>query len=90
MQDPKRQAWLYLVAGVVAVIAASYFLSVDAAGGGGDFAVLDWALLAMGIVAAVRGVRMFRDLRKDAEKAASTPKVVLPKPKDPKPPATGK
>ncbi|MCA0295123.1 MAG: hypothetical protein LCH96_07375 [Actinobacteria bacterium] len=89
MQDPKRQAWLYLVAGVVAIIAAAYFLSVDSAGGGGDFSILDWAILGMGVVATFRGVRMFLDLRKDAAKAASTPKVVLPKPKDPKPPTTG-
>ena len=32
MEDPKRQAWMYLVAGVVAIVAAIYFLSTEAPG----------------------------------------------------------
>ncbi len=89
MQDPKRQAWLYLVVGLLAVVFAVYFLSIDNAGQGqaGGFAILDWGLLGMGVVAVYRGVRGLRTLRRDAEKAANTPKVVLPRPKDPKPPA---
>jgi hypothetical protein len=86
VQDPKRQAWLYLVVGVLAVVFAGYYLYTDR-GAGGDFSFLDWAILGMGIVATYRGVKMFLDLRRDAAKSAGATKVVLPKPKDPKPPA---
>lgn len=63
MEDPKRQAWMYLIAGIVAIIAAIYFIST--AGQVNDsFGILDYAILGMGVVAIYRGVRGFRDLRR--------------------------
>lgn len=56
MEDPKRQAWMYLIAGVVAVVAAIYFLSTSSQAGD-SFGILDWAILGMGIVAIYRGGR---------------------------------
>lgn len=64
MEDPKRQAWMYVVVGGIAVIAAIYFLSVDGMGSG-SFGIFDWVILGMGIVAVVRGIRMFLDLKQD-------------------------
>ncbi|MCB0910838.1 MAG: hypothetical protein KDB60_04380 [Propionibacteriaceae bacterium] len=62
MEDPKRQAWMYLVAGVVAVIAAIYFIAT--AGQANDsWGLLDYAILGMGLVAIYRGVKGFRALR---------------------------
>nr|WP_300147942.1 hypothetical protein [Propionicimonas sp.] len=63
MEDPKRQAWMYVIVGGIAVIAAIYFLSVDGMGSG-SFGIFDWVILGMGIVAVARGVRMFLDLRR--------------------------
>ena len=69
MEDPKRQAWMYLIAGVVAIAAAVYFLSTDTdTGTAGNFSLLDWAILGMGVVAIYRGAKGFIDLRRgDAE-----------------------
>ena len=64
MEDPKRQAWMYVVVGGIAVIAAIYFLSVDGMGSG-SFGIFDWVILGMGIVAVVRGIRMLLDLKQD-------------------------
>jgi hypothetical protein len=65
VEDPKRQAWMYVVVGGLAVIAAIYFLSIDGMGSG-SFGIFDWVILGMGIVAVVRGARMFLDLKRDA------------------------
>ncbi len=62
MEDPKRQAWMYLIAGVLAVVAAIYFIATS--GQANDsFGILDYAILGMGIVAIYRGAKGFRDLR---------------------------
>ncbi len=71
MEDPKRQAWMYLVAGVVAIAAAIYFLSTETQGQD-SFSILDWGILGMGVVATYRGVKGFIDLRRGAAKP-STP-----------------
>jgi ABC-type enterobactin transport system permease subunit len=63
VDDPKRQVWMYLIVGPLAIAAAIYFLASDN-GTTGDFSLLDWAILGMGIVALYRGVRMYLELRK--------------------------
>lgn len=87
MEDPKRQAWMYLIVGVVAVIAAIYFLSTESQGAN-SFSIFDWAILAMGVVATYRGVKGFIDLRRgDAKPAAPTKPsgpTRLPRPGSPK------
>jgi hypothetical protein len=55
---------MYVIAGVVAVVAAIYFLTSDT-GHTGDFSLLDWGILGMGIVALYRGAKMFLDLRRN-------------------------
>lgn len=77
MEDPKRQAWMYLVAGVVAVVAALYFLSTDAQSSG-NLNILDWGILGMGIVATYRGVKGFIDLRRGEAKPAAPTKPAGP------------
>ncbi|MGC3995607.1 MAG: hypothetical protein QM779_16055 [Propionicimonas sp.] len=89
MEDPKRQAWMYLVAGVVAIVAAIYFLSTESQAG--TYVLLDWGILAMGVVAIYRGGKGFYDLRRDQAKPTSTT-VIRPgssesKPKKPDDPA---
>lgn len=77
MEDPKRQAWMYVVVGGIAVIAAIYFLAVDGMGSG-SFGIFDWVILGMGVVAVFRGARMFLDLRRDA--ASGTTRKTISKP----------
>lgn len=69
MDDPKRQAWFYLGAGVVAVIAGPYFLLTGSADD--PLRLIDWSILAMGIVALYRGAKGFYDLRKAGPKDSS-------------------
>ena len=54
---------MYVVVGPLAIIAGIYFL-MTTSGTTGDFSLLDWAILGMGIVALYRGVRMYLELRK--------------------------
>ncbi len=62
MEDPKRQAWLYLVVGALAVASATYFLSTQ--GNAGTLGIFDWVILGMGLVAVYRGVRGLLALRR--------------------------
>lgn len=64
MQDPKRLAWTYVIVGIVAVVAAGWFLYLDTVGADHSFAVFDWAFLALGGVAVFRGIQRFVALRK--------------------------
>jgi hypothetical protein len=68
VENPKRQAWMYLVVGVAAVIAGPWFLLTD--NGQGSLGLLDWAILGMGIVAVYRGVRGFLDLKRGSSAPA--------------------
>ena len=70
MQDPKRQTWLYLGVGLAAIVSAIYFLSTDN-GQTGNYNILDWAILGMGVVAVYRGVRMFLELRRGSDVPAN-------------------
>jgi len=54
---------MYLIAGVLAVVAAIYFIST-ADQAGDSFGILDYAILGMGVVAVYRGARGFLDLRR--------------------------
>lgn len=65
MNNPRREAWLYVVVGVIAVVGAGYFLAVDGMGSG-SFGLLDWAILGMGIVAIYRGIKGFAAIRRDS------------------------
>lgn len=56
MKDPKNQAWMYVIAGVVAIGAALYFMTIESS-------VFDWFILGMGVVSIIRGIKEFRDLR---------------------------
>lgn len=60
---------MYVVVGPLAIIAGIYFL-MTTSGTTGDFSLLDWAILAMGIVALYRGGRMFLALRRGEEPPA--------------------
>lgn len=61
---------MYLVAGVVAILAAAYFLTTDTSNSG-NFELLDWAIAGMGVVALYRGAKGFRDLRRGTSTPAS-------------------
>lgn len=54
---------MYLVAGVLAVIAGIYFISTAGQQANDQFGILDYAILGMGVVAIYRGVKGFRALR---------------------------
>lgn len=74
VEDPKRQAWMYLVAGVLAVIAGIYFISTAGQQANDQFGLLDYVILGMGAVAIYRGVRGFLALRNgDAGSAGAKP-----------------
>ncbi|MCA0308765.1 MAG: hypothetical protein LCH87_15645 [Actinobacteria bacterium] len=88
MEDPKRQAWMYVVVGPLAIIAGIYFL-MTTSGTTGDFSLLDWAIIGMGVVATYRGVKGFLDIRRgDAPPAepgeSTTFRRKLPPPEGPK------
>ncbi|MFT4108735.1 hypothetical protein [Propionicimonas sp.] len=73
MDDPKRQAWMYLVAGVLAIVGGIYFLATE--GQDGTYVLLDWVILGMGVVAIYRGAKGFYDLRRGP--AQPTPTTVI-------------
>jgi len=52
----RTQAWVYIGAGVVAIFAALYFMSVESS-------IFDWFILGMGVVSLWQGVRGFMALR---------------------------
>jgi len=56
VKDPKNRPLLYVVTGVIAVAAAVYFLMLPSAG------ILDWFILAMGIVSIFKGVQEYLQL----------------------------
>lgn len=62
MKNPRTEAWMYLVVGVVAMIGGATFLLI-AAGNNQDSNILDWAILIMGAVSVWRGGKAFYDLR---------------------------
>jgi hypothetical protein len=62
MSNPRTQAWLYLIVGIVAVIAGSIYLLVDLRQGG-SWMLFDAAIVAMGIFGIVQGVRSFARLK---------------------------
>ncbi len=63
MRDPKNLPWVYIISGVVAVVAAIFFLSVT-----NDSSLFDWVILAMGVVAIVRGVQEYLKLHRGTPK----------------------
>ncbi|MCE1174105.1 MAG: hypothetical protein LWW77_05790 [Propionibacteriales bacterium] len=70
MSNPRTQAWLYLIVGILAVIAGSIYLLVDL-GQGGSWMLFDAAIVAMGVFGIVQGVRSFTRL-KQLDQAAKT------------------
>ena len=50
MRDPKNGPLVYLIAGIVAVAGALYFMTLDTS-------ILDWFILAMGVFAIFKGVQ---------------------------------
>jgi len=63
VKNPKNEAWLYLIVGVVAIGMGAYNLVVFAGDSGN---ILDWVIVAMGAVAVWRGIKQFWDLRAQA------------------------
>lgn len=55
MKDPKNLPWIYLIAGVLAIGSALYFMSLESS-------IFDWFILGMGVVAIVRGIQEYRKL----------------------------
>ena len=55
MNDPKNRPLMYLIAGVVAVGAALYFMTLDTS-------IFDWFILGMGIVSIIKGVQEYWQL----------------------------
>ncbi len=52
MNDPKNRPVVYLIAGIVAIAAALYFMTLDTS-------IFDWFILGMGIVAVIKGVQEY-------------------------------
>lgn len=71
MQDSKTMAWVYLLVGLAAVVAACFFLYLDALGSSKGLALFDWAMLVMGGAAVYWGVKSLRGLGKDKGPDAS-------------------
>ncbi|MCC6495972.1 MAG: hypothetical protein IT193_06895 [Propionibacteriaceae bacterium] len=67
MRDPKNLPWVYIATGVVAVVAAIFFMSVAS-----ESSLFDWVILAMGIVAIVRGVQEYLKLRRPPQPPAKS------------------
>lgn len=59
--SPKNQAWLYVITGVVAIVSALYFMTLGSS-------VIDWLILAMGVVLIGLGARDFWALRQGTDK----------------------
>ncbi len=60
---------MYLIAGVVAIVAAAFFLSIDPES---DFHTLDWVILAGGAIAVWQGLLRFWRLRQGGSGDAGT------------------
>ena len=56
----RTEAWVYIGAGVVAIFAALYFMSVSSS-------IFDWFILGMGVVSLWQGVRGFMALRNGSD-----------------------
>ena len=52
MKDPKNRPLLYIVTGVVAIVAALYFMTLSSS-------IFDWFILGMGVVSIVKGVQEY-------------------------------
>ena len=52
MNDPKNRPLMYLIAGVVAIAASLYFMTLEAS-------IFDWFILGMGVVSIFRGVQEY-------------------------------
>lgn len=52
MNDPKNRPLVYLIAGIVAIGAALYFMTLDTS-------IFDWFILGMGIVSIIKGVQEY-------------------------------
>ena len=73
MQNPKTLAWLYLIVGVLGIVAGSVYLLLDVTRGG-SWALFDAAIVAMGIFGVVQGVRSFARVKQlDQNKKADPP-----------------
>jgi len=48
VNDPKNRPLVYLITGIVAVVAALYFMTLDTS-------IFDWFILGMGIVSIFKG-----------------------------------
>ncbi|HEY3337327.1 MAG TPA: hypothetical protein VGK18_02390 [Propionicimonas sp.] len=55
MKDPKNRPLVYLIAGIVAIAAALYFMTLDTS-------IFDWFILGMGIVSIIKGVQEYWQL----------------------------
>ena len=60
MKDPKNGPLVYLIAGIVAVAGALYFMTLDTS-------ILDWFILGLGIVSIIKGVQGYWQLRGGAD-----------------------
>ncbi len=63
MSNPRTQAWLYLIVGILAVVAGAVYLLADLRQGG-SWMLFDAAIVAMGVFGIVQGVRSFARLKK--------------------------
>jgi hypothetical protein len=62
MRNPKTQAWLYLIVGIVGIIAGSIYVMIDLSRSG-SWVFFDVAIVALGIFGVVQGVRSFARLK---------------------------
>lgn len=62
MRNPKTLAWLYLIVGILGIVAGSFYLLVDLSRGG-SWMLFDAAIVAMGVFGVVQGVRSFARLK---------------------------
>lgn len=58
MDDPKRRVWVYLISGTVAIVAALYFMTIEAT-------IFDWAILIGGVVVIYQGIREYLKQRRE-------------------------
>ena len=60
---PKQTAWAYLIAGIIGVPLASWFLYLDLTGQrDSGFQIFDWVTIAMSVVALGSGIAGLRQL----------------------------
>jgi len=55
VNDPKNRPLMYLIAGIVAIGAALYFMTRDTS-------IFDWFILGMGVVSIIKGVQEYWQL----------------------------